>query len=51
MITCIYGMTEMLPIAYIDGREKLETIVRGDLLGRFIDSVDYKIIQDELYIQ
>jgi len=50
-VTCIYGMTEMLPIAYIDWREKVNTKVNWDLLWIFIENIDYKIIKDELLVK
>ena len=45
-ITCIYGMTEILPIAYIDGRKKVQEKVSGDLLWNLIDDIHYKILED-----
>lgn len=50
-VTCIYGMTEILPIAYIDGREKITTKVDGDLLGNFISDINYQIVKNELQVQ
>ena len=50
-VTCIYGMTEMLPIAYIDGREKVATKVDGDLLGNIIDEINHNIVENELQVQ
>lgn len=50
-VTCIYGMTEMLPIAYIDGREKVITKVNWDLLWNFIQDTHYKIIENELFVK
>ncbi len=32
-VACIYGMTEILPIATVDGRLKAVNSVKGDLLG------------------
>ncbi len=45
-ITCIYGMTEMLPIAYIDWREKVTLPVEWDVLGKIIHGVEYTIDTD-----
>ncbi len=45
-ITCIYGMTEILPIAVIDGRKKLMTQVAGDLLGESVSGIKTKIATD-----
>lgn len=50
-ITCIYGMTEILPIAYIDGREKVATKVDGDLLGNFVSDINYQVVENELQVQ
>lgn len=50
-VTCIYGMTEILPIAYIDGREKVATKVDGDVLGNFVSGINYQIIDNELQVQ
>jgi acyl-coenzyme A synthetase/AMP-(fatty) acid ligase len=50
-ITCIYGMTEILPISYIDGREKIKTNIYWDLLGYFIEDIKYKIIENELFVK
>lgn len=44
-IPCIYGMTEILPVAYCDGREKLMT-GEGDLLGQPIHGVEIRLAQD-----
>jgi len=41
-ITCLYGMTEHLIAAQIDGREKLKTATKGDLLGHI--AIDVQII-------
>ncbi len=50
-IICIYGMTEILPIAFIDGDEKLKINSDNDLLWQFISGVDYKIVRNELYLK
>lgn len=50
-VTCIYGMTEILPIAYIDGREKITTKVDGDLLWNLISDINYSIVENELHVQ
>jgi acyl-CoA synthetase (AMP-forming)/AMP-acid ligase II len=50
-IPCIYGMTEILPVAYCDGREKLVT-GGGDLLGKPLTGVDIRLAEDgELEVQ
>lgn len=46
-ITCIYGMTEILPVAMADGRKKANWQGKGDFLGNFIPGVKYKITKDK----
>ena len=46
VITCIYGMTEILPIATVDGRLKLATSVEGDLVGQPVRGVKTRILPD-----
>ena len=51
-ISCIYGMTEALPIAVIDGREKIaynESL--WDNLWTILPGIEYKIIDNELLIR
>ncbi len=38
-VTGIYGLTEMLPVALVDGRRKLQTDTAGDLLGELLPGV------------
>lgn len=45
-ITCIYGMTEMLPVAIVDGRIKAQWKDEGDLLGTLDSGVKYEIADD-----
>jgi acyl-CoA synthetase (AMP-forming)/AMP-acid ligase II len=46
-LTCLYGMTENLLVAAIDGREKaLLPTNTGDILGRPVPEVDIKIASD-----
>lgn len=46
-VICLYGMTEVLPIAYIDGKEKLKlSFVGWDVLWKIIDSVEYRLGDD-----
>ncbi|MBC7498032.1 acyl--CoA ligase [Candidatus Gracilibacteria bacterium] len=51
-ITCVYGMTELLPIASIDAREKIDVLYhRGDILGKPFSGVLYKFGKDnELHV-
>jgi acyl-coenzyme A synthetase/AMP-(fatty) acid ligase len=44
-IPCIYGMTEILPVAYCDGREKFVTC-EGDFLGQPLEGVDIRVAKD-----
>jgi len=47
----VYGMTEMLPIAIVDGKQKLE-YSEGDLVGTLIGDAKVKIADDgEVLIQ
>jgi len=45
-VTCIYWMTEILPISYIDGREKIEKTVDGDNLWNILDGIIINILED-----
>jgi acyl-CoA synthetase (AMP-forming)/AMP-acid ligase II len=45
-ITCIYGMTEILPIAVIDGREKAATEIAGDLVGTPVSLIETRVAAD-----
>jgi len=48
-IYCIYGMTEMLPIAIIEWREKIELQknIKGDILWYPLDSVIFRFEKDK----
>ena len=46
-ITCMYGMTENLLVSTVDGRQKVETAVLGDLLGMPAKNVTIKIGEGE----
>lgn len=56
--TCLYGMTEHLMGAYVDGREKLQANVDGDLLGHPFPGVSFRegndgeleITSDQLFL-
>ncbi len=51
-ITCLYGMTEHLVVASVDGDEKINYTGKGDLLGWPLLKMQYKINDDgELLIQ
>ena len=50
-ITCIYGMTEILPISYIDWREKLKIDIEWDLLWYILSDINHKIIKNELHVK
>lgn len=45
-ITCLYGMTEVLPIASVDGRAKLKRKVNGDLLGKLAPGIKARVTKD-----
>ena len=45
-ITCIYGMTEILPIAIVDGRQKAATEISGDLIGEPVGPIKARIAAD-----
>lgn len=49
-IMCMYGMTEILPVAVVDGRKKAHWEGEGDLLGEVVNGVKYKITDDELLL-
>ncbi len=49
-ITCLYGMTENLLVATIDGRFKKDYDCEGDLLGKIAAGVTVKIEADEILI-
>ncbi|MEJ8816333.1 class I adenylate-forming enzyme family protein [Lacibacter sp. H407] len=51
-ITCLYGMTENLVVASVDGDEKINYTGKGDLLGKPLEAMQYKIAEDgELFIR
>jgi len=51
-VICMYGMTEIVPIALIDGTYKMNWKGKGDLLGEFVPGIEYKIAEDgELLIR
>jgi acyl-CoA synthetase (AMP-forming)/AMP-acid ligase II len=49
-ITCLYGMTENLLCATVDGRFKMDYDCEGDLLGKPAMGVDIKIIDNEIVL-
>jgi acyl-CoA synthetase (AMP-forming)/AMP-acid ligase II len=49
-ITCLYGMTENLLVATIDGRIKKDYDCEGDLLGKPAKGVQIKIEDDEILL-
>ena len=49
-ITCLYGMTENLLVATIDGRFKMDYDCEGDLLGKPAEGVNIKIVDDEIVL-
>lgn len=49
-VTCVYGMTELLPIASIDGREKLKIQETGDVLWRLLPHIQYTFKEWEFLV-
>lgn len=49
-VSCLYGMTENLLVAYVDGREKQYYDGPGDLVGRLVEGVAVKFVQDEIFV-
>ena len=45
-VTCLYGMTENLMVAYHDGREKVASYSEGDLVGTPFAGVQIQIADD-----
>ena len=45
-VTCLYGMTENLVVATIDGREKAIMETDGDPLGKPMEGINMKIAED-----
>lgn len=50
-ITCAYAMTEMVPVAWIDSREKLAWSGDGDVVGRPAPGVEARIVGVELELR
>jgi acyl-CoA synthetase (AMP-forming)/AMP-acid ligase II len=50
-ITCLYGMTENLLSATIDGRFKMDYDCEGDLLGKPAEGVEINIVDDEIVLK
>lgn len=50
-ITCAYAMTEMIPVAWVDSREKLAFEGEGDLVGLPCPGVDARIEDGELRLR
>lgn len=51
VITCAYAMTEMVPVAWIDSREKLAWQGDGDVVGRPVPGVETRIVGEELELR
>ncbi|MEV7529048.1 class I adenylate-forming enzyme family protein [Agrococcus sediminis] len=49
-IRCVYGMSEILPVAIADGAEKLRAVGDGDVVGRVAPSVRARIDDGELVL-
>ena len=51
-VTCTYGMTEHLLVAIADGRDKINYVGEGDLLGKIVKGVEIKINDDkEIFVK
>lgn len=46
-ITCIYWMTELLPISFIDWKEKLEKNIKWDLLWKILRWINIKVLESK----
>lgn len=49
-VRCVYGMSEILPVAIADGAEKLHASGDGDFVGTVASSVDARIEDGELVL-
>ncbi len=49
-VICVYGATEILPIAYVELQDKLSSTTSGDLLGRTAPGVTINIIGNEICV-
>jgi acyl-CoA synthetase (AMP-forming)/AMP-acid ligase II len=49
-IRCVYGMSEILPVAIADGAEKLRAVGEGDVVGRIATNVTARIDAGELVL-
>jgi long-chain acyl-CoA synthetase len=49
-LLAVYGMTEILPVAMTDARNKIDYPYDGDLLGKICEHVTVKIIDDEIVV-
>ncbi|MCH1882423.1 class I adenylate-forming enzyme family protein [Agrococcus sp. ARC_14] len=49
-VRCVYGMSEILPVAIADGAEKLHASGDGDYVGTIASSVDARIEDGELVL-
>lgn len=44
-LTCIYGMTELLPVAYVDWREKIKRKIDWDLLWKPFNDININVLE------
>ena len=49
-ILAIYGMTEILPVAIVDGDEKLAFAAPGDFVGELLPGVAARVVDGELLL-
>jgi long-subunit acyl-CoA synthetase (AMP-forming) len=45
-VICVYGMTEIIPVAMVSGKYKRKWRGTGDLLGEIVSGIEYKIAKD-----
>ena len=49
-VVCVYGATEILPIAYVELQDKINFHEDGDLLGKIASGVTVNIIDNEICV-
>jgi acyl-CoA synthetase (AMP-forming)/AMP-acid ligase II len=49
-VRCVYGLTEIGPAATVDGREKAETAVEGDWVGRLTPGTRARTVEGALQL-
>lgn len=49
-VRCVYGLTEAGPVCLVDGREKADGVVSGDLLGAPLPGVEVRVRGGEIEV-